>query len=323
MTLARMHARLKPYIMEMILLVICTTLAIAADNFFTKDNFLNILRGISMQGVIAFGMTMVIIAGEIDLSVASTVACSGCLMAWLTETLTGPSVLMPMSVVIPLAALAAMAAGFGVGSLTGFLRVRFGVPTFITTLAWLTFLRGSALKITGGFAMTPFPDWYNFFGGGYVLGIPFPAIVFLLVFAAIQFVMSFTVFGREIYAVGGNVEAARLSGIRVNRVKILVMGIVAGLAALSGLMLSSQISSGTPGAAVGWELDIIAAVIIGGTSLMGGSGKVWGTMIGMVFLGVLGNGMVLLNIKEDVQLMARGALILIAVLFNVAPTTKK
>jgi ribose/xylose/arabinose/galactoside ABC-type transport system permease subunit len=216
-----------------------------------------------------------------------------------------------------------VAAGFIVGCLTGYLRVRFGVPTFITTLAWLTVLKGAAELITNGFPLTPFPEWYNFIGSGYIAGIPFPAIIFMLVFAIIQFLMNYTSFGRSIYAVGGNAEAARLSGIKVHQVKILVMGIVAGLAALSGIMQSSQIMSGSATTAVGWELDVISAVIIGGTSLMGGAGTVWGTLIGVVFLGVLSNGMTLRNISEYWQHVVRGGLILAAVLVNLAPGPKK
>jgi ribose/xylose/arabinose/galactoside ABC-type transport system permease subunit len=176
--------------------------------------------------------------------------------------------------------------------------------------------------ITNGFPLTPFPDWYNFFGGGYVWRIPFPVIVFLVAFGGIQFVLGFTAFGRSIYAVGGNVEAARLSGINVRRVKILVMGIVSCLAWLAGLMLSSQIMSGSASTATGWELDVISAVIIGGTSLMGGSGTAWGTLIGVLFLGVLVNGMTLLNVKEYWQHVVRGGLILVAVLLNAAPSTE-
>jgi ribose transport system permease protein len=197
------------------------------------------------------------------------------------------------------------------------------VPTFIATLAWMTILKGAAELITNGFPLMPFPPWYNFIGGGYVGIIPFPAIIFLLVFAATHFLMNYTSFGQAVYAVGGNAEAARLSGIRVGRVKILAMGIVAGLAALSGVMQSSQLIAGRPDTGTGWELNVISAVIIGGTSLMGGSGTVWGTLIGVVFLGVLGNGMTLMNISEYWQHVVQGALILAAVLINMAPSARK
>ena len=308
--------------MAIVLVALCAGLAVRAEGFFTVGNLLNVVRNVSMQGVIAFGMTMVIISGEIDLSVGSAVAFSGCLAAWATGFLAGPPVGLPMPLAILLAVLVSLATGLAVGSFTGFLRVRFRVPTFITTLAWLTVLKGAAELITNGFPLTPFPEWYNEIGGGYLWVIPVPAIVFVATFAVIQVLMGYTAFGRAIYAVGGNAEAARLSGINVGRVKVLVMGLVAGLAAMSGIMQSSQIMSGTAATAKGWELDVIAAVIIGGTSLMGGSGTVWGTLIGIVFLGVLGNGMTLLNISEYWQHVVQGALILAAVLINLAPSRK-
>ena len=308
--------------MAIVLVALCAGLAVRAEGFFTVGNLLNVVRNVSMQGVIAFGMTMVIISGEIDLSVGSAVAFSGCLAAWATGFLAGPPVSLPMPLAILLAVLVSLAAGLAVGSFTGFLRVRFRVPTFITTLAWLTVLKGAAELITNGFPLTPFPEWYNEIGGGYLWVIPVPAIVFVATFAVIHVLMGYTAFGRAIYAVGGNAEAARLSGINVGRVKVLVMGLVAGLAAMSGIMQSSQIMSGTAATAKGWELDVIAAVIIGGTSLMGGSGTVWGTLIGIVFLGVLGNGMTLLNISEYWQHVVQGALILAAVLINLAPSRK-
>jgi ribose/xylose/arabinose/galactoside ABC-type transport system permease subunit len=307
--------------MELILLVICVALAFRAEGFFTTDNLLNIMRNVSMQGIIAFGMTMVIISGEIDLSVGSAVAFAGCLTAKLTELLAGAG--LPMGAALPLAIVCALILGFAVGALTGLIRMRFRVPTFITTLAWMTALRGAAELITNGFPLTPFPGWYNFLGGGYVLGFPFPAIVFAAVFVLTHGAMGYTTFGRSVYAVGGNAEAARLSGISVTRVKVLVMAITACLASLAGIMQSAEIMSGTATTATGWELDVIAAVIIGGTSLAGGSGRIWGTLIGVIFLGVLVNGMTLLNVSEYWQHVVRGVLILGAVLLNRLPGTTR
>ncbi|HJP31179.1 MAG TPA: ABC transporter permease [Candidatus Latescibacteria bacterium] len=305
---------LKRSVMELVLLALCILLAFQADGFFTLGNLLNVLRNVSMQGIIAFGMTMVIISGEIDLSVGSAVAFAGCLTAWLFEMGTDWGLgILPALI---LAILGALAVGGGVGALSGLIRVRFGVPTFITTLAWMTVLTGAAQLITGGFPLTPFPEGYNFLGGGYLLGVPFPAIVFLCVFAAAHVLMGYTTFGRAIYAVGGNAEAARLSGIDVGRIKMSVMAIVALLAALAGIMQSAEIMSGTASTARGWELNVIAAVIIGGTSLMGGEGRIRGTLVGVVFLGVLVNGMTLMNINEYWQHVVRGALILGAVLIN-------
>jgi ribose/xylose/arabinose/galactoside ABC-type transport system permease subunit len=302
------------YVLEAVLLVICVVLALTAPGFLTTENALNVLRNVSMQGVIALGMTMVIIAGEIDLSVGSAVAFSGCLTAFLTGHLSAAGLPLPLAVFLAVAA--ALAMGFAWGAFAGLMRVRYQVPTFISTLALMTGLNGAAELITNGFPLTPFPEWYNFFGGGYLAGIPFPALVFLSAFLLVHFLMNNTPFGRSVYAVGGNAEAARLSGIDVGRVKIVVLGSTAMLAALSGVMQSSEIMSGTATTAKGWELDVIAAVIIGGTSLLGGVGKVWGTMVGVIFLGVIINGMTLLNVSEYWQHVVRGVLILAAVFIN-------
>ena len=311
--MSKINQLLKNCILEIILVVLCAILAFSAEGFFTVNNFLNVLRNISMQGVIAFGMTMVIICGEIDLSVGSAVAFGGCLAAWTVKFLSG---YVPMPAAVTGAILFTLMVGSAVGSVTGLLRVKLKVPTFITTLAWMTVLTGAAELITHGFQMTPFPEWYNFIGGGYILAIPFPAIIFLGVFAITHFIMKYTSFGRSIYAVGGNSEAARLSGINVEKIKICVMAIVAFLAALSGIMQSAQIMSGTATTAKGWELDVISAVIIGGTSFLGGSGTIKGTLVGMIFLGVVVNGMTLLNINEYWQHVVRGGLILAAVMIN-------
>jgi ribose/xylose/arabinose/galactoside ABC-type transport system permease subunit len=318
-----MTSRLREYVLEAVLVMMCIALAVAAPGFLSPENLLNVLRNVSMQGIVAFGMTMVIIAGEIDLSVGSAVAFAGCLTAWLAGALNAPNVGMPMTAAIPIAILASLVAGMLTGLISGVLRVRFGVPTFITTLAWLTILRGISGLVTGGFQLISLPPWYGFFGGGRIWQIPVPAIVFILVFLVIWAVMNYTTFGRAVYAVGGNAEASRLSGIHVDAVKIGVMVIVSALSVLAGIMQSSQIMQGSHTTAMGWELDIIAAVIIGGTSLSGGAGRVWGTLIGVLFLGVLVNGMTLLNISEFWQQVVRGALILSAVLMNVAPSSRR
>lgn len=293
-------------VLEIVLAAVCLVLALSSEHFFTLDNLLNVLRSVSEIGIIAFGMTLVIVAGEIDLSVGSGVAFAGCLTAWLVGG----------GVPIPLAVLMALAAGFVIGGFIGLVRVRYHVPSFITSLAFLTGLQGAAFKITGGYSLTPFPARFNFLGSGYILGAPFPAIVLAIIFVAVFFLMNYTTFGRSVYAVGGNPEAARLCGINVSAVRIMVLAITGMLSALSGVMLCSRMMSGNPQVARGWELDVIAAVIVGGTSLSGGVGSVWGTLVGVVFIGVIINGMRLLDIHEDGQLIARGAIILFAVLLS-------
>jgi ribose/xylose/arabinose/galactoside ABC-type transport system permease subunit len=312
--LSRIRAALSAGMLEIILVGLGAFLAVTAPNFLTPENILNVLRNVSMQGLIALGMTMVIIAGEIDLSVGSMVAFSGCFIAWATGWLTDAG--WSHAAAIPSAVAVALAIAFSLGTFTGLMRTRYGVPSFITTLALLTALTGAAELITNGFPLTPFPDWYNYLGGGYLFGVPFPALVFLVAFGVVHVLMNHTPFGRSVYAVGGNAEAARLSGINVNVVKTMVLAITATLAAASGMLQSSEIMSGTATTAKGWELDVIAAVIIGGTSFTGGVGRIWGTMIGIVFLGVIMNGMTLLNVSEYWQHVARGVLILLAVFIN-------
>ncbi len=308
------------FMLEFVLIILIFVFGFTAPGFFTGDNMLNILRNVSMQGIIAFSMTLVIISGEIDLSVGSGVALSGCLLAVITKAL-GGRIGFPLAIAV--AILITLMIGFGIGALSGLFRIKFRVPTFIATLALMTALSGAANLITKGFPITPFPEWFNFFGGGYVLGIPFPAIIFIFYFGFMYFIANYTSFGRAVYAIGGNAEAARLSGIRVGFVKVMILGLTALSASLAGILVASQIMSGTPMAGKGWEMDVVSAVIIGGVSLQGGSGKMWGTFIGVIFLGIIVNGMTLLNVSEYWQYVVKGLLILCAVLLNQIQGMKK
>ncbi len=312
--LAAPRLRWDDYILEAVLVFLCLILAFTAPGVATMNNVLNVLRNTSMQGIIALGMTIVIISGEIDLSVGSAVAFAGSLTAVLTKKMVAAG--FAVAPAIAVAFVATLALGFLLGVFSGVIRNKFKVPTFIITLATMTALSGFAMIITKGFPVSPFPEWFNFIGGGYLLGIPVPAIVFLLIFLLMLFLIKNTTFGRAIYAVGGNEEAARLSGINVFFTKTMALALTSMLSALSGVMVAAQIMSGTPTTAKGWELDVISAVIIGGASLSGGMGKIGGTFVGMLFLGVLINGMTLLNINQFWQYVVRGGLILGAVLLN-------
>lgn len=303
----------RTYTMELILLALVVFLIFTAPGFASLANTLNVLRTVAMLGIIAFGMTAVIIAGEIDLSVGAGAALAGCIVAWFgvnfTESWGGPAAL-------GFGFLCALIVGFFTGFMTGKFRQWFNVPSFITTLALFTALRGAANLITGGFPLSNLPSSFGFFGGGYLFGIPFPVYLFALTFVAMHFLMNHTSFGRSVYAVGGNMEAARLSGIDVWKVKSLTLALTGVLTAVSGTLIASQIGSGTGTTATGMELDVIAAVIIGGTSLFGGKGRIWGTFVGVIFLGCISNGMTLLNVSEYWQYVVRGAIILGAVLLN-------
>jgi sugar transport system permease protein len=297
---------LSRFVLEILLLVLCAFLAWRAPGFFTLDNLRNVFRAVAEQGMIAFGMTMVIVAGEIDLSVGSAVAMSACLVAWLVQ----------VGVPIPVAILLTIMLGATNGLVIGVMRARFHVPSFITSLALLRLLKGIAQRLTGGFPIMPFPESYSVLGSGHVLGVPVSVIVFLLVFLAVHFLMNYTSLGRMIYAVGGNAEAAHLSGVKVGMVKTAALAITSALAATSGVLVSSRLMAGSPQVAEGWELGAIAAVIIGGTSFNGGAGTVWGSMVGVVFVGVIVNGMQLLNVPLPEQWDVQGIVILVAVLIN-------
>ncbi len=304
---------LKSYPIQLILAVLNAELIATAPGFASLGNLLNVLRTGSMLGIIAFGMTSVIIAGEIDLSVGAGAALAGCIVAWfagaLDDSLGGTAAVL-------IGVIVAIGVGFALGFSVGKFRHWFNVPSFICTLALFTALRGAANLITGGFPLATFPSWFDFFGGGYLFGIPFPVYIFALTFAGMHFLMNYTRFGRAVYAVGGNMEAARLSGIDIWWVKAMTLGITGAMTALSGTLIASQIGSGTGTTATGMELDVIAAVIIGGTSLFGGKGRIWGTLIGVLFLGCISNGMTLLNVSEYWQYVVRGGIILGAVLLN-------
>jgi ribose/xylose/arabinose/galactoside ABC-type transport system permease subunit len=288
-------------------LLLCVYLTVTTAEFLTHTNIGTLLRQASMTGIIAVGMTMIIIAGEIDLSVGSLVAFSGTLMAYLAIKAGVP--ILPAIIIT-------IICGMGIGAFTGSLKNQFRLPTFITTLALMTILRGVSFLITGGFSITPFPDSFEFLGGGYLFQIPAPVILMAVIFAVGHFIMTSTSFGRNIYAIGGNEEAARISGVKVKKVRLFAFMILGGLTALTGIILASRLMSGTPTVANGWEMDVIASVIIGGASLSGGAGSIMGTLLGVLFMGVLANGMVLLGVTPYMQMVVRGFVILLAVWFG-------
>jgi ribose/xylose/arabinose/galactoside ABC-type transport system permease subunit len=293
------------------------------NGFFTVDNLLNILRNMSLQGCIAFGMTMVIIAGEIDLSIGSTVALSGIIIGLVSGKLSKAGVMsMDQAVWIGVALSVLVAAAIGL--FNSWLLTKFKMPSFIITLAMMNVLYGIAAIISKGFPVTTFPTSYNILGAGKLFNvIPIPAIVLMVVFAIVYVVMNYTKLGRSVYAVGGNAESARLSGINVTRIKVTVMVVVQVCCAISGVLVSSQVLSAMPSFGKGWEMTAISSVIIGGASLSGGIGRVWRTLVGLIFLGVIINGMTLLNVNEYAQYVVRGGLILVAVLINTVQTQKK
>ncbi|MEW9031443.1 MAG: ribose ABC transporter permease [Planifilum fimeticola] len=285
---------------------IVIVLSFISEDFLTVTNIFNVLRQISINALLAFGMTFVILTGGIDLSVGSILALSGALSAGMIAGGTDPI----------LAVLAGLAAGTLMGAANGLLVAKGRVAPFIATLATMTIYRGLTLVYTEGRPITFSNDAFSLLGKGYFLEIPVPVIWMLLSFLILYYLLRNTTFGRHIYAVGGNEEAAVLSGIRADRVKIRVYAISGLFASLAGIILTSRLSSAQPTAGVAYELDAIAAVVLGGTSLAGGRGWIAGTLVGAMIIGVLDNGLNLLNVSSFYQQVVKGGVILLAVLLD-------
>lgn len=311
------------HLIELLLLALIVGITIIEPKFMQTNNILNILRSAAMKGVIAYGMCIVIIAGEIDLSVGSQVALSGVIVAWTSKFLSSTYGLSP-NIGVVIGIIGAILCALLVGYFHAWARQKFNMPTFIITLATLNAMYGLAALICGGFPVAgSFTDWYVFMGSGKILGIPFPALMFILIFFIFWFLTEKTSLGRAIYAVGGNSEAARLNGISVWKTRVFVMCAVQIMCVVSGVMNSAQVQSATFTFGRGWETQIISSVVIGGTSMLGGIGTIWGTLIGVIFTGVISNAMTLLNVNEFMQYIVNGGLMFFAVMFNTYITQKR
>jgi len=301
------------------LTALCIVFSLLSDKFLTLENGWNVMRQISVNICIAVGMTLVVLTAGIDLSVGSVLALSGAVTAGLLKNgiaITSGDLFIGFTLLGGI--LAGVIVGAVLGYFNGFTITRFKVPPFVATLAMLTIARGLTMLWTKGFPISVLGDHFGYIGTGWLLGIPVAVwISALVVFAAVVITRK-TPLGRYIYAIGGNENAARLSGININRVKIIVYSLAGALAAIGGLIVTSRLDSAQPNAGISYELDAIAAVVIGGTSLSGGKGSIWGTVVGAIIIGVLNNGLVLLNVSPFWQQVVKGAVILIAVVIDKA-----
>lgn len=290
------------------LVIITVILAIVSPSFLTLDNIFNVLRQVSINALIAFGMTFVILTGGIDLSVGSILALSSAVTAGLLASGMDPI----------LAILIGLLAGAVMGAINGFIITKGKVAPFIATLATMTIFRGLTLVYTEGRPITGLSDSqiFELMGRGYLSWIPVPVIWMLISYCILYFILKKTTFGRKVYAIGGNEEASILSGIRVDKVKIWIYSITGTLSALAGIILTSRLNSAQPTAGASYELDAIAAVVLGGTSLSGGKGWIFGTLIGALIIGVLNNGLNLMNVSSFYQQVVKGGVILLAVLLD-------
>lgn len=298
--------------------IILTLIAMAAffststNSFLSARNFTNIVRQISVVGICAVGMTMVILTGGIDLSIGSVIGLTSAIAA----------VMMSGGSPIWLAALAALALGALVGFMNATCINYLKIPPMITTLAMMISLRGAVYLITGGMPVYGIPESFKVLGQGTVGVFPISSLIMIAVFIFGYILLTRTPFGRRIYGIGGNVETARLSGVNVKCELYKMYMLVGLLGALAGLILTSRINSGQPSSGDGYEMDIITAVVLGGVSVSGGEGKLGKVIIGVVFMGVLANGMMMMNINEYWQRVVKGIVLLIAVAVDIQAKNK-
>jgi len=300
-------------------LLISIVMGLSSPYFFTINNLLNITIASSINGIMACGMAMVIISGGIDLSVGALLAFGGSISVGLSgAALTSAARLIVLP--WPLAMLGGIVATAVLGLFSGIIITRFVIPPFIVTLGMmsiargLTYIYGDAVvqKVTGT-PMTFFHPVFGFLGGGYIFGIPMPTIVFIFICLLAWFILSYTSFGRNIYAIGGNEETARLAGINTFLTKLATYVVIGALSGVAGIVLTARLSSASPLTGTGYELDVISAVVIGGVSLAGGEGSILGVVAGVLIIGVLGNGLNLLNVPSFYQYIIKGWILITAV----------
>ncbi|KXI26906.1 ribose ABC transporter permease [Paraglaciecola hydrolytica] len=289
-------------------------ISLLSDSFLTPDNGWNILRQISVNLCLSIGMTLIILSGGIDLSVGAILALAGAVAAGVLKN----GIALPMFDILLQFSLAGavvigIAVGFMLGWFNGFVITRFRLPPFVATLGMFSIARGLTMLWTGGFPVTGLGEDFSFLGTGAVFGMPMPVWITLALVVLFVVITRKTRFGRYLYAVGGNERAARLTGINVNSIKIWVYALGGALAGVAGLLVTARLDSAQPNAGLGYELDAIAAVVIGGTSLSGGRGTIMGTVLGCLIIGVLNNGLFLLNVSPFWQQVIKGLIILIAV----------
>lgn len=310
----RIGGKIRKYIIFIFLVVFCAVLSVTATGFLTEKNIINVLRQVSYNGVIAVGMTFVIITGNIDLSVGGVVGLSAIVACSFAHPGEYP-LIVPILVALGIGALVGCINGVGIA---------YGhVPAFIMTLGTNTILRGIIMLYNNGKPVLNLSEQYQAIGSGYLGRIPIPVIILIGVLLIGWFVLNMTRFGRHVLAVGGNEQAARVSGINTKFVKIVVYVMSGLFSAIAGMIISARVNAGSPTLGDGYENDAIAAAVIGGTSMMGGQGSMTGTIGGILIIGVMNNGLDLLNVSSYYQQVAKGAIIIAAVLFDMLSKSAK
>ncbi|GBQ93913.1 MULTISPECIES: ABC transporter permease [Asaia] len=305
-SLMALSRRSTAFLPAMGLIVVVIGMMFLNSRFLSLGNLENIGRQVSINAIISVGMTFAILTGGIDLSVGATMA--------LTGTLTAGLLASGVSGVVAIVAGIGAGMVFGLGN--GLCIAGLRMPPIIVTLASMSIARGLGLIYTNGYPVTGLPDWFGFLGRGTILGVQTPIVIMALTFVVAYVMLEKMPIGRYIFAIGGNEDAVRLSGIDARRYKVIVYLVSGVTAAIAGILLSSRLMSGQPNAGMGFELDAIAAVVLGGTAISGGRGSIIGTLIGALLLGVLNNGLNLMNISPYVQNVIKGAIILLAIFIS-------
>lgn len=300
-------SNLESYSLILLVIGLGIILSFSTEAFFSTDNLLNVSRQVSINGILAISMTFVVLTGGIDLSVGSMVAFSGIMSAGLLRNLGLP---------IPVVIICSLLIGTILGMINGYFIAYWKAAPFVVTLAMMTICRGLTFVYSDGKPISPLPESFLQIGKGDVLGFPTPALILIVVFMIAFITLKYFRIGRYIYAVGGNENSAVVSGISVRKVKLIVYGISGCLCGLAAIILTARVSAGLPQAGQGYELDAIAATVIGGTSLSGGRGKLWGTLLGALLLGIVSNGLDLLNVSSFYQQIVKGIIILGAILVD-------
>lgn len=310
----KIGGKLGKYIIFIFLVVFCVVLSVTTSGFLTEKNIINVLRQVSYNGVIAVGMTFVIITGNIDLSVGGVVGLAAIVACDFAHPGEYP-LIIPILVALGIGALVGLINGIGIA---------YGhVPAFIMTLGTNTILRGVIMLYNNGKPVLNLSEQYQAIGSGYLGKIPIPVIILIAVLLLGWFILNKTRFGRHVLAVGGNEQAARVSGINTKLVKITVYIMSGIFSAIAGMIISARVNAGSPTLGTGYENDAIAAAVIGGTSMMGGQGSMIGTIGGILIIGVMNNGLDLLNVSSYYQQVAKGIIIIAAVLFDMLSKSRK
>lgn len=298
-----------------VLVIVALFFTVMSSKFFTIDNWLTIVRQVSMMGICAIGMTFVLLTGGIDLSIGSGITFVNIFCAYLMVEAGLPPFL---AILINLAIM------FLVGAFQGFLVTKIGIPPIIATMAFMNIFKGIAYVISGGLPINGFEDSFKMIGQGYIFGVfPIPILIMIIIFVIGAFILYKFYLGRYFYAIGGNKEAAKLSGIKVDRVTILVYALNGLFAAIAGIIYLSRLNSGSPATGSGFEFDVITACVLGGVSVNGGYGKISGVLAGVIIMGMLDNGLIMIGLSEYWKWIVKGAILCLAVGIDCMSKKKK